>query len=150
MTIRKPLERHGRSSIKEFGKTKTHQSFRNEANINTIMAKAYKTGQMPIATHDIKARFGDFSNIPDYQSAQNMIIHANNAFAELPSDIRKRFGNDPQELLEFLDNPKNHNEAREMGLLEPLPAPPEGDIKPSARQTAPTEDNPSQGDSKSE
>ena len=40
-------------------------------------------------------QFGDYSDMPSYQEAQNVIVAANNAFGHLSSKIRERFGNDP-------------------------------------------------------
>jgi hypothetical protein len=36
----------------------------------------------------------------------------------LPADLRARFSNNPEELINFLDNPENKDEAIRLGLLD--------------------------------
>ena len=48
----------------------------------------------------------------------NQIIAAQEAFNSLPSDIRKKFDNDPAEFLEFVSDEKNNDEMIQMGLKE--------------------------------
>lgn len=79
------------------GESLTHQSFRNECDINQIMNKYRKTGQMThLSTH--RGAYGDFTNIGDYQESLNKVILADEAFASLPAHLRKRFGNSPRKL----------------------------------------------------
>jgi len=68
----------------------------------------------------------NLSTFGDYQEAQNFIADANSAFENLSSDIRYKFDNDPAKLLEFLQHPKNKEEAIELGLIDPpqKPLPP--------------------------
>ena len=46
---------------------------------------------------------------------------------EIPAIIRKRFDNDPYQFLEFMENPENIEEARQLGLA-PMPEEPEEPI----------------------
>jgi len=41
-----------------------------------------------------------------------------NAFSQMPSAIRKRFNNDPAELIKFVLDPKNREEAIKIGLID--------------------------------
>ena len=50
---------------------------------------------------------------------QNKVAKATQAFMALPVAIRTRFGNDVVNLLEFIDDPRNIDEARKLGLLKP-------------------------------
>ncbi len=104
------------------GKGRTKQSMRDECDINFLMAKYQKSGQMP-TTNPFPPHFGDFSEIDDYQGSLNQVIEAQAGFDGLPSKIRTRFGNDPAELLSFLADPENLEEAVELGLLEAPPEP---------------------------
>lgn len=101
----------------------TKQAFRDECNVNTIMAKYQKTGLLPhVDVH--KGRYGDFTNVQDYQSSLNQVMAAQDMFNSLPSSIRVRFSNDPAEFLRFVDNPSNLDEMRSLGLLpSEIPAP---------------------------
>jgi len=107
------------------GPSKVEQSHRDECNINTIMAKCARTGL--INQRSDVGTYGDFSSSVDYHTAQNKIVEANQAFDKLPSNIRKRFRNNPAELLDFINNEENETEARELGILNPETIPAEGD-----------------------
>lgn len=105
------------------GKSMTKQSFKNETNINNIMSKYEKTGVIDhLSQHN--GSYGDFSNVPSFHEALNMIKHSEHMFQNLPANIRKHFNNDPAEFLEFYDDPDNHDATIEMGLRpQPEPAP---------------------------
>ncbi len=96
---------------------RTHQSFRDECDINQIMAKYHKTGAMEQVNERAQV-FGDFSGVDDYQTSLNRIIDADMAFMTLPSDVRDRMKNDPAELLRFLHDEDNREEAVSLGLVE--------------------------------
>lgn len=106
------------------GESRTKQSHKDECDINILVARATKSGGV-LPSAQTAASYGDFSNVGDYQDALDRIIDANEAFAALPSNIRKRFSNDPAELLEFVANADNVSEAIELGILNftPDPAP---------------------------
>lgn len=94
-----------------------------DADINTIMRRFEKTGQLP-AMIQRNAAYGDFSTAPDYQTALNTVLHAQEQFSSLDAHVRKRFGNDPAQFLEFATNPKNAEEMVSMGLaVRPLEDP---------------------------
>jgi len=97
---------------------KTQQQFKDAADINNIIKKAKLTGDWPVSTK--RGAFLDNTNLPSYQDALHMIISANSAFEELPSSVRKRFQNDPHQMIAFLEDPDNEMEARKLGLLNPL------------------------------
>jgi len=105
------------------GPSLTQQHFGNEVNINSIIAKYNRTGFMidPGRSPSNRPQFGDFVNVPTYQEAQNILLAADQAFADLPSQLRKRFDNDPAKMLEFLSIPENRDEAISLGLVNPVP-----------------------------
>jgi phage internal scaffolding protein len=53
----------------------------------------------------------------DYQEYMQTVASANSMFEELPSALRKRFKNDPAQLLSFVHDDKNVDEAHKLGLL---------------------------------
>jgi phage internal scaffolding protein len=75
------------------------QQFREECDINTIMERFGRTGELvaPIRM----PQYGDFDGVNDYHSAMNAIVEAQSAFDSLPAKVRARFSNDPAEFLEF-------------------------------------------------
>lgn len=103
------------------GETMTQKSDARDADINFIMKKYQKTGLVPVTQR--VARSGDFTSAPDFREACERINEANEAFRELPAKIRKQFGNDPAEFLDFVHNPENLEEMRRMGLAKPAPMP---------------------------
>lgn len=110
----------------EEGKTK--QSFTDDSNINTLMRKYERTKQLPVVGGQM-ARYGDFSEIVDFHSAQNQIAEAKIAFNTLSARLRTRFGNDPGQLLQFLADPNNVKEGIEIGLYEKPEPPPKEPAK---------------------
>lgn len=97
------------------GDSRTKQSFKDECDINNILKKYNKTGQLPDLIKS-NPQFGDFSNSLDYVSSLNLVIHAQAQFDALPSHLRSRFHNDPAQFLAFCDDPKNDPELVRLGL----------------------------------
>ncbi len=132
VTPRKSHERT-RFTSNTTGESMTKQSFRNESNINIIMAKYAKTGLID-HVKKYEGRYEDVTGVEDYHTSLNRIHAAQAAFMSLPSGVRTKFDNDPGEFLNFVNEPDNLEEMYEMGLakrppeaLEPKKASPEGD-----------------------
>lgn len=106
-------------------KGRTKQSFTEEANINSIMKKFHRTGELvnPAKISDRKAFYGDVSGIGDFQQMKNTVLEAEVHFGNLPSEIRTRFNNKPNELVEFLKDDANKEEAIKLGIVNPDPEP---------------------------
>jgi len=96
------------------------QHFKDECDINTILQKFNITGLLPETP--LSPRYGDFTGISDYHTALNRVIAAQDEFDGLPANIRARFQNDPAQLIEFLENSDNRQEAEKLGLVEPAAA----------------------------
>lgn len=94
---------------------KTKQSFQEQCDVNSIIAKFQRT-KVPEHLNQGQASFGDFSNVDDYHSAMNKVRNAELGFSELPATLRSRFGNDPARLVEFLQDEDNLDEAIKLGL----------------------------------
>lgn len=91
------------------------QHFKDECDINNILRQFNITGLLPESP--LSPRYGDFTGIHDYQSALNAVIAAEDGFMTLPAELRASFGNDPEQLIEFLDNPANLDKAIQLGLV---------------------------------
>lgn len=91
----------------------TLQSFKDDADINCIIARYENTGVLVDPTVPVSRtpNFGDFSDLPTYQEAQNVIIAAKNAFGNLSSKIRERFNNDPAAYFDFVRSLQKGSEA---------------------------------------
>lgn len=120
----------------------TVQSMSNEADVNQIVARAIKNGFM-LDQGAIAGRFpifGDFSEVGDFKSCLDRVIKAQDAFKQLPLEVRDRFNGDPGALIDFLKDPKNDKEALELGLLPqeeydrryPKPVVPDAPAAPAA------------------
>jgi phage internal scaffolding protein len=94
----------------------TQQHFKDETDINNILRQFNITGMLPEST--LSPRYGDFTGISDYQSALNAVIAAESEFDGLPAQIRARFNNNPEELINFLENDQNYDEAVKLGLVD--------------------------------
>lgn len=112
----------------------TQQQFKEECDINTIVQRFGLTGELPDGIR--MPTYGDFSGVGDFQTAANLVVAAKEEFMRLPANIRERFYNDPQKLLEFVSDEKNRDEAIRLGIVEkppevdrggaPVPAPAAG------------------------
>jgi len=107
-----------------FGPSKTQQHMENDCNMNNIIAKYRKTGILVSENGtDRRPQYGDFTTVPTYQEALDIINHGNEMFAQLPPQVRRRFDNDPVELLRFVGNESNYDEAVRLGLMAPKEEP---------------------------
>lgn len=93
----------------------TVKSEKDEADINVLVRRFGLTGVMP--ANPRVPMSGDFTGISDYRSALEMIRAADAAFLEFTPQVRARFDNDPQKLMDFCADVNNLKEARELGLV---------------------------------
>lgn len=99
----------------------TQQQFKDECDINNLVARFGITGTMP--QNPEVPSYQDFDDIFDFHTAQNAVVHARQQFEALPSRIRSRFDHNPQHLLTFLADPANRDEAIALGLVQAPPSP---------------------------
>ena len=127
----------------------TQQCFKDECDIDILLAKFAVTGQLP---DNVRVpQFADFEDTFDFQSSMNVLRAAEEAFASMPAEVRDRFANDPGRLVEFANNPDNYDEAVRLGLaikrpVQALPDPIKGLPEPlgvvgSVRPGAPAPDS---------
>lgn len=97
----------------------TQQQFREDCDINEIVRRFGLTGKLPEPWS--APTYGDFTGAVDFHTAQNLVLHAQAEFDRLPAELRERFGHDPQQLLAFLDDGSNRDEAIALGLVAKPP-----------------------------
>lgn len=119
---------HTRKRSEKFGTLNTEDSLTQQSDavdcdINVIMKKYGNTGQLPQI--QLQPLYGDFTQVDDFRGMQEKIKAANDAFAEIPAHIRKRFNNDPHEFIQFATSEENLPELRKLGLAKPEAPPPE-------------------------
>lgn len=99
--------------------TLAQQQFAEESDINYIADRYGLTGAVPQVL-DLPKQ-GDFTGIYSFQDAMDSIILAQRQFMTLPAKVRSRFANDPQQLIDFLEDDKNREEAEFLGLVKKRP-----------------------------
>lgn len=97
----------------------TDQTQVKDCDINVILERFRQTGTLSDPLHPSSRQpvFGDFTDLPDYQGALDLIDRADQMFMQLPAKVRDRFANNPQEIFDFLSDEKNRDEAIELGLI---------------------------------
>lgn len=117
MKIRSRYEVYVPSAGMEFVElSQAQQHFKDECDINNIIASFDTTGVMPSGT--AQPVFGDFSGVPDLADTYASLISAKSDFDHLPLKIRERFNYDPERFLAFVSNPDNLDEMVSLGLAE--------------------------------
>lgn len=97
-------------------KSRTQQNLHESTKIGSILKKYAQTG---VITHlnNAEPQYGDFSNYKGFQENLNMVIEAQESFDSLPSEIRKYFQNNPQNLIDFISDESNRQKAEDLGLV---------------------------------
>lgn len=97
----------------------TDQTKAVDTDINRIVALYMKTGELP--SPKTRGQFADLVGLPtDLLQAHSIILDSQKAFESLDADVRFKFRNDPIELIRFLQDSSNKDEAIKLGLI---PAP---------------------------
>lgn len=102
------------------GPSRTQQHLADLCSPKRLVEK-YGSKRLKEALSREPAMFSDIPLAGDFKEAMDIIAKGQTSFDALPSGLRKRFGNDPYQLLEFLNDVKNRDEAIELGLI-PRPA----------------------------
>lgn len=66
-------------------------------------------------------KFADYSAVPTYDEALNLIMSAEESFFNMSSSVRSRFDNSPSKFMDFMSDPSNLPEAVSLGLVNPPP-----------------------------
>ena len=107
----------------------TQQQFRDECDINKIMDRYLRTGVLsdPLDKRGTP-KYGDYADLGNYMDHMNKVVEANEMFEALPASIRKRFNNNPGDLIEFVMDENNRAEAELLGLIEKMEIKPEESV----------------------
>lgn len=119
----KPDGSIGVRTLPKPGAMEAQQQFKDKCNINEIMRKYHKTGMIDHLRRS-PGQYADLTQIKDYDAALNTVINARQSFMTLPSEVRSRFQNEPQALINFLQDEKNYEEGVKLGLLKARPVTP--------------------------
>lgn len=83
------------------------------ANQNPSYLNAFNSG-----LEDREPQYGVCPSPFDFQDALEVVARGEEAFRDLPPEVRVRFSN-PVEFLAWLEDPANYDEADKLGLLDP-------------------------------
>lgn len=106
--------------------SKTQQHHAANCDLNKIMKDYGVTGNLPIIPYPAEA-FGEDDLDLDLTSAYERVQTADAYFSQLPSNLRSFFKHSPLAMWAWVNDPKNHDEAVQLGILHrdsPLPAAP--------------------------
>jgi phage internal scaffolding protein len=117
ITFRTAYEPHKKYVFKTTGESLTQQHFKEECDVINIIKRHDRNGIIEHVQRG-QARYGDFSEVADYREALDLVRDAQEEFMSVPSDIRKKFDNDPGKFYEFVSNPDNKEELKTMGFIE--------------------------------
>ncbi len=117
-TSKSPIPRNAysprQSVVSPCGENAAQQQFKEDCDVNIIMQRFQKTGAIDhVSKH--QPEYG-FASPTDYHESMNIVTSAQSMFNDLPSKLRNEFHNNPQALLEFVQDPKNADRAAELGL----------------------------------
>lgn len=127
----------------DFEPSKTQQQFKDEADVNQLLARYKHVELIPVGAREPK--YGDFSDpaLADYHQAVELVQGVGDLMLTLPAAVRTRFNNDPVQILQFVSDKNNTAEAHALGLLRDdyvspsaTPGPTEG-VPPSPSPTPP-------------
>lgn len=117
-----PAEKHDHCSIEFTMPSLAAQDEKEETDINYIVNK-YADGQKGIATLDLSdssqyafLQFGDATLPGDYSTALELVSGVREEFYSLPAYVRAKFGHDPMNFINQLNNPETLEYLRREGL----------------------------------
>lgn len=116
---------------------KTKQSFKNQCDINDLVARHRRTGLVDHTTSR-KPLYGDFTAATDLFTHINATNAAEDEFRTLPAQVRRLCNEDPVELLNLLATEPGCESLRTAGLVvTDEPSNPPLSEAPSPEGTAP-------------
>lgn len=131
MTVRHALSRGERVFAEVSGESRTKQSFKDECDINKILARFQRTGAVAHFSK-FSPQYGEVPSV-DFHEALLLAKKGIEMFEALPSSLRKRFENSPEAFLAFVQDSKNADEMVSLGLIA---KPPAAEVKASGGTTA--------------
>lgn len=117
-----PVEEHDHCGIEFTMPSLTVQDEKDETDINYIVNK-YADGQKGIMTLDLGdssqyayLQFGDATLPGDYSTALELVSGVREEFYSLPAYVRAKFGHDPMNFINQLNNPETLEYLQREGL----------------------------------
>lgn len=102
--------------------SRTHQEFKEESDINTIIDR-FGIGENPIEAQKWVTDLDITNAATSYQDVMNQLNEARDQFMSLPAKVRSQFDNDPHRFVQFVSDPANGDEMVRLGLAHVREAP---------------------------
>lgn len=102
------------------GPTRTKQAYKGKVDINQIVARHAKTGMID-HLNSKRPFYGDVSGLGGLQESIDKVREAEELFMQMSATIRKKFENNPVNMVKFLEDPKNREEAISLGMIKKPP-----------------------------
>lgn len=119
-----PVEEHDHCGIEFTMSSLTVQDEKDETDINYIVNK-YADGQKGIMTLDLGdssqyayLQFGDATLPGDYSTALELVSGVREEFYSLPAYVRAKFGHDPMNFINQLNDPATLKYLQQQGLYD--------------------------------
>ena len=119
-----PVEEHDHCGIEFTMPSLTVQDEKDETDINYIVNK-YADGQKGIMTLDLGdssqyayLQFGDATLPGDYSTALELVSGVREEFYSLPAYVRAKFGHDPMNFINQLNDPATLEYLQQQGLYD--------------------------------
>lgn len=92
------------------------QSYKDDVCIHSIVAR----GMNSLPKRTAQPSYGvNLKEVGDLQTKLSSVSEAKNFFNSLPDELVDRFDNSPEKFVEFISDPKNHDEGVKLGLFNP-------------------------------
>ncbi len=103
----------------EYKDGRTKQSFRDETDIQKIMARADRVGTIS-HLKKFEGVYADYSDF-DFHEQTQKLTRGREIFDELPAELRQEFGQSPAKFFAYVNDPANSNELQKKlpGLAAP-------------------------------
>lgn len=119
-----PVEEHDHCGIVFTMPSLTSQDEKDESDINYIVNR-FADGQKGVATLDLGdssqyayLQFGDATLPGDYSTALELVSGVREEFYSLPAYVRAKFGHDPMNFIDHLNDPATLEYLQQQGLYD--------------------------------
>jgi len=135
MPTAKRARKYPRFSQDFSGPSLVQKHFKDSADVNVIVAHFLQTGIDPNADRLTQQKFG-YASSQDFSEAMQNIAEITSAFADLPSETREEFSNDPAAWIDHITTPDPipEPEAPEKASQEAEIEPPKEVEKPTPKE----------------
>lgn len=127
-----PRDRLVKDATAETHGTNVKQSFKDEVDVNNVVARFERTGVLP-EPRGGEPLYLDVAEFPSYQEAMARVREVESFFAGLPAETREAFDNDAVAFADWAMDEKNLEAAKQLGV-QPVETPVASSVDDGAGQ----------------